>query len=256
MAAIAGSARLTEGRQLPDSSSRLISRPTRKKKIAIRPSLIQSSSGLSMASAPMRTATGVSRNSVVEPVERRIAGRSGPRRPPQAGRCRRRPRGGRMPARPSRDPVCRSAAVTAPLPSAESCSAGTVLSWPRGCGRGRREPRSSASFMDRPVEKVCPSAARRRDRRRRWAWLVACVEMCSMAPAADRPAMSRCACGFDRGRDDRDAGRPRAGAAASISACAVAPVPVSHCSSNRLGVAMSPAAAGGRGSPRRSSRCT
>ena len=46
----------------PRTSSRLISSPTRKKNTAIRPSLIHSSSGLSSASGPTRTPTGVSRN--------------------------------------------------------------------------------------------------------------------------------------------------------------------------------------------------
>ncbi len=62
MAAMAGSAAWPKVDSSPRSSSRLISRPTRKKKIAISPSLIHSSSGLSIASAPTRTPTGVSRN--------------------------------------------------------------------------------------------------------------------------------------------------------------------------------------------------
>ena len=46
----------------PRSTSRLSSRPTRKKNSAIRPSLTQSSSGLSISSAPTWMWTGVSRN--------------------------------------------------------------------------------------------------------------------------------------------------------------------------------------------------
>jgi hypothetical protein len=47
----------------PDNASRFSSSATSRKKIAIRPSLIQSSSGLAIFSAPNCTATGSSRNS-------------------------------------------------------------------------------------------------------------------------------------------------------------------------------------------------
>jgi hypothetical protein len=59
-AAIAGSIARRTLESSPFSSSRLISRPTRKKNTAISPSLIHSSNGLSSASTPTRTLTGVS----------------------------------------------------------------------------------------------------------------------------------------------------------------------------------------------------
>jgi hypothetical protein len=43
----------------PTVTSRLISRPTRKKKTAIRPSLIHSRSGLEMPKPPTSTVTGI-----------------------------------------------------------------------------------------------------------------------------------------------------------------------------------------------------
>jgi hypothetical protein len=60
-AAMTGRSTCANEESSPRSSSRLISRPTRKKKIAIRPSLIHSSSGFSSASGPMRTPAGVPR---------------------------------------------------------------------------------------------------------------------------------------------------------------------------------------------------
>jgi len=56
----AGSASVGRLDSWPSATSRLISRPTSRKNTAIRPSLIQSSSGLASASAPIRTSTGVS----------------------------------------------------------------------------------------------------------------------------------------------------------------------------------------------------
>ncbi len=58
-AAMTGSAACFAVDSSPTISSRLISRPTRKKKTAIKPSLIHSSSGLSIIRAPTPTVTGV-----------------------------------------------------------------------------------------------------------------------------------------------------------------------------------------------------
>ena len=46
----------------PSISSLFNSRPTRKKNIAINPSLIQSNNGFAISKAPIRISTGVSRN--------------------------------------------------------------------------------------------------------------------------------------------------------------------------------------------------
>ena len=59
-AAMHGSNSVCRVDKLPSSTSRLISSPTRKKKIAIQKSLIQSSSGLAMLRGPRRTCPGIS----------------------------------------------------------------------------------------------------------------------------------------------------------------------------------------------------
>jgi len=60
-AAMPGRAALSMLDSSPSRTSRFTSSPTRRKKIAIRPSLIHSSSGLWSFSSPTATVTGVSR---------------------------------------------------------------------------------------------------------------------------------------------------------------------------------------------------
>ena len=60
MAPTAGSRMLPGFDSSPSMSSRLSSRPTRKRKIAIRPSLTHSSRGLAICSGPTRISTGMS----------------------------------------------------------------------------------------------------------------------------------------------------------------------------------------------------
>ena len=74
MAATAGSTAWPKVDSSPCSNSRLISRPTRKKKIAIKPSLIQCSSDLSSASVADANADRRVQKAVVEPGQRRVAG--------------------------------------------------------------------------------------------------------------------------------------------------------------------------------------
>ncbi|MNU03152.1 hypothetical protein D3C72_2470740 [compost metagenome] len=60
-AAMAGKVACTRDESAPSSISRFTSSPTSRKKIAMKPSLIQSNSGLLMSRAAMRTCTWVLR---------------------------------------------------------------------------------------------------------------------------------------------------------------------------------------------------
>ncbi len=69
----AGSAIWERFESSPSSTSRLISRPTRKKKTAMRPSLIQRIRGFASLNRPIRISTGVSRKAWYSPSARVFA---------------------------------------------------------------------------------------------------------------------------------------------------------------------------------------